>query len=130
MKIQNSIQKPLLNEDVLKDQKIETKKEQAKQVAEEFEAIFLQLMLENMRKTANPEDMSNAEGIYRGMLDEEYSKILAGSSELGIAENIFQFMQENDSDLKVGNQELQQLNDLNLQFSSLQRNKDFGMQTK
>lgn len=130
MKIQNSIQKPILNEDLSKDQKVEAKKEQAKQVAEDFEAIFLQIMLENMRKTANREDMSNAEGIYRGMLDEEYSKILAGSSELGIAENIFQFMQENDSDLKAGNQELQNLNDLNLQFSSIQRNKDFAIGIK
>ena len=77
------------------------KKEQAEQVAQDFETIFVEMMLKSMRNTAKPEDESNAQNIYQGMLDSEYSKNLAHSSSFGIRDLVLGWMKENDSSLQT-----------------------------
>ena len=67
---------------------------QAEKVAQEFEALFLDLMLKSMRRTATSEAESNAEGIYKSMLDTEYAKNMATNRSFGIKEIILDWMQK------------------------------------
>lgn len=62
-----------------------------KKAAEDFEAIFMELMLKSMRDTVPKEGVmsgGNAEEVYRGMLDSEYSKVMAEQQSTGLAETI------------------------------------------
>jgi peptidoglycan hydrolase FlgJ len=62
-----------------------------KKAAEEFESIFMELMLKAMRDTVPKEGLTsggNAEDVYRGMLDSEYAKVMAGQHSSGLAETI------------------------------------------
>jgi flagellar protein FlgJ len=68
---------------------------QAKQVAEEFESLFLGLVLKSMRNSVQKSgliDGGNAEDIYKSMLDDEYTKIMAAQRGTGIAEQIEDFL--------------------------------------
>lgn len=68
-----------------------------KKVAEEFESLFLGLVLKSMRDTVQKSgliDGGNAEDIYRSMLDTEYTKIMAEQRTTGIADNIQSFMMD------------------------------------
>ncbi len=61
--------------------------------AEQFEAMFLSKMIETMRKTVQESDLfgdpeSPSRGIYRSMLDSEYSKLMAETQNFGLAEMI------------------------------------------
>jgi Rod binding domain-containing protein len=69
--------------------------EDIRKVAEEFESLFLGLVLKSMRDTVMKSglvDGGNAEDIYRSMLDTEYAKIMASQRHTGIADNIEMFM--------------------------------------
>lgn len=65
-------------------------------VAEDFEALFFDMMLQSMRKTAVSEDQSNAMSIYTGMLDSEYSKAIATSRSFGIKNLILDWLRRNE----------------------------------
>lgn len=68
-----------------------------KQVADEFESLFLNLVLKSMRNTVQKSgfvDGGNAEDIYRQMLDDEYSKMMATQRSTGIANQIESFLLE------------------------------------
>lgn len=73
-------------------------KEQAREglrsATEEFEAIFLYQMISAMRQTVGDGGLiekSNAEEIFEGMLDEEWSRKLAGRhGSRGLAEVLYQ----------------------------------------
>ncbi len=85
--------------DLVQDAKIP---ENVEKVAEEFESLFLGIVLKAMRDTVPDSGLmskSNAMKIYTSMLDDEYSKILAANRHTGIAESIENF-------LKVQNQNL------------------------
>lgn len=66
----------------------------AEKVAEDFEALFLDLMLQSMRKTAAPEDESNAQSVYKSMLDSEYARKMSTGSTFGIKELILDWLQK------------------------------------
>ena len=79
-------------------------KDEIKKIAEEFESLFLGIVLKSMRETVNESGLfgnSNATKIYTSMLDDEYSKIIASNRHTGIAESIENF-------LKIQNQSLGQ----------------------
>jgi flagellar protein FlgJ len=62
-----------------------------KKAAKEFESIFMNMMLESMRKTVPTDGLmggGNAEDIYRSMLDSEYAKVLAEHQSSGLADTI------------------------------------------
>ena len=63
-----------------------------REVAQEFEALFLKEMLDSMRSTLNEEnrlvDTGMAGEYFEDMLYEEYSKIMAKRGTFGIAELI------------------------------------------
>lgn len=59
--------------------------------AKEFESLFLNIMLQNMRKATPKYDMlqSPAQDIYQSMLDEELAKSGSMGQGMGIAEMIY-----------------------------------------
>lgn len=66
-------------------------KEKLKALANEFEAIFLDLVMKSMRSTVPKGEIvdgGNAEKIYSGMLDSQYAKMWASQGKLGLAESI------------------------------------------
>lgn len=66
-----------------------------RKVAEEFESLFLGIVLKSMRQTVQQSgllDGGNAEDIYRSMLDDEYAKMMAAQRHTGIADNIEEFL--------------------------------------
>jgi Rod binding domain-containing protein len=68
-----------------------------KESAEEFEAIFVGLMLKSMRDSVQKSgllDGGNGEDIFRGMLDVEYSKSMAAERKTAIADAIEREMKE------------------------------------
>jgi Rod binding domain-containing protein len=78
------------------------KRQEAEKTAQEFETLFVDMMVKSMRKSAQPEDVSNAEDIYQGMLDSEYSKSMTGANNFGIREKILDWMEQTDPTLKIG----------------------------
>jgi peptidoglycan hydrolase FlgJ len=85
----------------------ETKKDPAllaaEGVAKDFETMYVDMMLKAMRQTAKPEEESNAQGIYQGMLDEEYSKSMSASHDFGIKSMLLDWMKTNDPKLSASN---------------------------
>lgn len=72
-----------------------------KKLSEEFEAIFLEIVLKSMRETIDKTQMTdggNGEQIFQSMLDSEYSKSLATQRSSGLAatieENLLRMMPE------------------------------------
>lgn len=61
-------------------------------VAQEFEALFMKQMLSSMRGTLNPEnDLLHgglSQDIFEDMLYDEYSKVMAKTGSIGIADLI------------------------------------------
>ena len=69
-----------------------------RQVANDFEAIFIQQMMKTMRKTLLESDFikkSEGEKLFRSMLDEQYAILSAKSGRLGLGEMIFQQLRSN-----------------------------------
>lgn len=65
---------------------------QVMKVAQGFESIFVNQMLEAMRKTVTKGNLipeSNAERTYQAMLDHEYAQAIAQTGELGLAQMIY-----------------------------------------
>lgn len=70
-------------------------KEQIKDLANQFESLFLNMVMKSMRDTVQKSglvDGGNAEDIYKGMLDDEYTKMMAEQRHTGIAQNIEDFL--------------------------------------
>lgn len=66
-------------------------REQIKKLSEEFEAIFLEIVLKSMRDSIQKSELidgGNGEEIFRSMLDTEYAKSLASQRSTGLAESI------------------------------------------
>ncbi|MES2614157.1 MAG: rod-binding protein [Bdellovibrionota bacterium] len=73
----------------------EKKLKEADSVAKEFETLFVDMMMKSMRETAKPEEETNAENIYKGMLDSEYSKTMTDAQSFGIREMVRQWIVDN-----------------------------------
>jgi flagellar protein FlgJ len=68
---------------------------QIRKLANEFESLFLNLVLKSMRQTVPKSELfdgGNAEEIYKSMLDDEYAKMMAEQRTIGIADNIEEFL--------------------------------------
>ena len=62
-----------------------------KELSKEFEALFLDFVLKSMRQTVGKSDFLNgghAEELYQGMLDSEYSRLIAGKGMTGLSDMI------------------------------------------
>ena len=80
---------------------IQKRREDAEKVAQDFETMFVDLMVKSMRQTAQPEDTSNAEDVYQGMLDSEYSKSMTATQSFGIRAQVLNWLEQTDPDLKL-----------------------------
>ncbi len=74
----------------------EAKFKEADNVAKEFETLFMEMMLKSMRETIKPEEESNAQSIYKSMLDGEYSKTMTDAQSFGIREMVRNWMMEKE----------------------------------
>ena len=66
-----------------------------REASRDFEAIFIKLMLDSMRKTVNRSGLIDggfAETIYEDMLYERYAEKIADTARLGIAETLYDQM--------------------------------------
>ena len=77
---------------------------EASKVAAEFETLFMDLVVKGLRQTAKPEEESNAQDIFTGMLDQEYTKVMTGSREFGIKSLLLDWMKTVDPKLAVKGQ--------------------------
>ena len=84
-----------------KRNKGETAQSAAEKVASEFETLFLDLVMKGMRQTAKPEDQSNAEDIFTGMLDQEYAKTMTEARDFGVKSLILDWMKTADPKLAL-----------------------------
>jgi Rod binding domain-containing protein len=84
------------------------KRAEAVQSAQDFESMFLEMMMKSMRQTALPEDASNAMDIYTGLLDSEYAKSMSGNGGVGVQQSILEWMKALDPDLAKPTGELAQ----------------------
>lgn len=68
-------------------------KDRLKEVAQEFEAIFVKQMLDSMRKNLKKEDDlldgGMAQDIFQDMLYTEYSRLMSKTGNFGIADSIY-----------------------------------------
>ena len=71
------------------------KAKEADAVAKEFETLFVDMMMKSMRNSVKSEDESNAENIYKSMLDSEYSKTMTDAQSFGIREMVRNWITEN-----------------------------------
>ncbi len=65
--------------------------EAIKKLSDEFEAIFMEIVLKSMRETVDKSQLTdggNGEQIFQSMLDSEYSKNLASQRTSGLADSI------------------------------------------
>ena len=79
-----SRQKP----EVIKGKNVESERAALKKQTQEFESMFIELVLKSMRDSvqkAGLVDGGNAEEIYKSMLDSEYAKTLAQQGTMGLA---------------------------------------------
>lgn len=63
------------------------KRQEAEKAAQEFETLFVDMMVKSMRQTAQGEEVSNAEDVYQGMLDSEYSKSMTTANNFEFVKN-------------------------------------------
>lgn len=66
-----------------------------RKAAEDFEAVFIASILENMSAGIPVNSTFGggfSEQIYRGMLNEQYSKSIAAKGGIGIADNVYRFL--------------------------------------
>lgn len=78
---------------------------EADKVAKDFETMFMDLVVKGMRQTAKPEENSNANDVYTGMLDGEYAKAMTGAQDFGVREMILDWMRLNDPTFSAGARE-------------------------
>lgn len=75
--------------------KMAKERDKVKKLAQDFESLFLNMVMHSMRSTVGKSELmngGNAEDIYNDMLDQEYSKVMASQHRGGLADNIEQFM--------------------------------------
>ena len=66
-------------------------RQKLKDLSQEFEAVFLDLVFQSMRKTVPKGELTDGgagEDIFRSMLDQEYSKTMSKQNLTGIASTI------------------------------------------
>ncbi|MFZ5641423.1 MAG: rod-binding protein [Bacillota bacterium] len=66
---------------------------QLREVADQFEALFIYQMMQRMRSTVMKGGLfeeSMGEQVFRGMLDQEYSVKMAEAGNLGLAEMVYE----------------------------------------
>lgn len=85
-------QKGISNNNIAKEQK----KAQLKETAQKMEALFINMMLKEMRKTIHKTSLFDGgfgEQVFNDMLYEEYANTLSKTANLGLSNQIYQQME-------------------------------------
>lgn len=72
-----------------------TENKELKKVAKQFEAVFINQMIGAMRKTVTPGGLipeSNAERVFKGMLDSETSERMADTEQFGLSQIVYEHL--------------------------------------
>jgi flagellar protein FlgJ len=75
-----------------------TDRTKVKELSKQFESVFLEIVMRSMRNTIPKSELvegGNAEDIYKGMLDTEYSKMMANTNTSKLAGDIERQLLEN-----------------------------------
>jgi len=81
-------------------------KEQLKKVSEQFESVFIHMMIKSMRTTVTDgglTEKSHARGIYEGMYDQEMANKMASGRTMGVANMLYKQLEkyvDGDTDKK------------------------------
>jgi len=73
----------------------EAENKELKKVAKHFEAIFINQMIGSMRKTISPGGLipeSNAERVFKGMLDNEHAERMADTEQMGLSKLVYEHL--------------------------------------
>lgn len=73
-----------------------------KKACKDFESIFVNMLLKNMRNTVSESDMvkkSHAREMFEGMLDEEISKNISNGDGIGIADILYENLKDKGSSI-------------------------------
>ena len=68
---------------------------QLKEVAQKYEAMFLNQLIGAMRKTVTKGNLvpeSHADRVYQGMMDQEHAAKMAESDQIGLAKMIYEHL--------------------------------------
>jgi len=92
-------------QDILSKVQNEKDDKKLREACQEMEAVYVNQLLRQMRATVPKSGLmeeSAGSAIYKEMLDEEYSKLIAKSpSSLGIAEMLYKQLKQDTSTVKV-----------------------------
>lgn len=107
--LKDPIEGKISSSKIYKEVEIKPEKQKLYDVALEFESLFIQIMLNSMRKTLNKENDFLYGGfkqdIFEDMLYDEYSKLIAKNAKFGIAKEIYRqlesFVGENDKIIEL-----------------------------
>lgn len=94
--------------------------EKMREVADQFEAMIVRMMLKEMRKTVPKEGLlneSNSTQMYRDMSDDQLARHLAESGNMGLDESIYQELKDKQERLAHGG-------DIQSQYRSLKKSDD------
>lgn len=102
----NEIQKNriMMNQSGVLDINAQTEQEAIKKLSQEFESVFLGLVLKSMRDTVPKSgliDGGNGEAVFSSMLDTEYAKAMSKQGSAGLSEMIEKQLLGTRSQVKV-----------------------------
>jgi flagellar protein FlgJ len=86
----------MLNNISKKESDVELRKKQLREVSYDIEAIFIKMLLDEMRASVWKSELFRggyAEEIWEDMLYKEYAKIMARTGKFGIADMIYRHME-------------------------------------
>jgi len=69
----------------------EKQRQQAKKVSQDFEGLFVGMMLKSMRETVGKDELTgggHGEDVYRSMLDQQYTEAVVKRGGFGLAKQI------------------------------------------
>ena len=96
----NKLNLATISSNVDKAVKIEKKDKKLEKVAQDFEAIFIKKLFDEMDKTIDRKNSlfygGEAEDIFRGMLNEERAKDMAKTGGIGLSEIIYKQLSRNE----------------------------------
>jgi flagellar protein FlgJ len=75
-------------------------KDELKKVCEEFEAIFVKMMLDSMRKTLSDNTLipkNSGEKLFEDQLYDEYAKKMSSTADLGIASMMYKQLSDQNA---------------------------------
>lgn len=101
VKVQNTQQESQAFKKILEDAKNSNDKEKLEATCKQFESIYMNILMQNMRKTVMDGGLvekSHAREMFEGMLDEEISKEVSKGQGMGLAQIMYEQLSKNFSD--------------------------------